>query len=143
MGKCSFRGADISGATFVKALTYGCDFREANMTKCNLIKWGAEDCDFRHTNLKGSQMLVLSGLNCDFREADLSDVTFSSTTFDRSLVAGMNLIGASGTLQRPDHVINVGTSEEPHLLRGDDVLEWFRAAGAQVEWFVPSGHPTT
>jgi hypothetical protein len=112
------------------------------MADCNLIKWGADDCDFRNANLKGAQMLGFSGIGCDFREADLGRVPFDGTTFDRSLVAAMNLTGASGTLQRPDHVINLGTPQEPRLLRDDDVLEWFRAAGARVEWFVPPGQPT-
>jgi uncharacterized protein YjbI with pentapeptide repeats len=137
MGECSFQGADLRGASFVKALVYECNFRDANMAESNLIKGGANDCDFRHANLRDAQMLGFSGIGCDFREADLNGVTFDGTTFDRSLVAGMNLTGASGTLQRPDHIINVGTPEEPRLLRDEEVLEWFRAVGARVEWFVP------
>jgi uncharacterized protein YjbI with pentapeptide repeats len=141
MGECSFRCADMRGASFVKALVYECDFRDSNMAECNLIKWGVDNCDFRHATLRGAQMLGFGGHDCDFRDADLGDVTFSSTTFRGSLVAGMNLTGVSGTLQRPQHVINVGTPEEPHLLRDEEVLEWFRSVGARVEWFLPPGLP--
>jgi hypothetical protein len=137
MGECSFRAADLTGASFVKALVYGCDFREANMAECNLIKWGADGCDFRQANLRDARMLDFGGHDCDFREADLRGVSFDGSTFWGSLVAGMNVSGASGTLVRPHHVINVGTPAEPRLLRDDDVLEWFRAAGASVDWFVP------
>jgi uncharacterized protein YjbI with pentapeptide repeats len=135
--ECSLRGADLSGASLVKAHAFRCDFREANMTECNLTRWGAGHCDFRRANFGGSQMLDFSGHDSDFREADLHGVTLGASTFRGSLVAGMDLSRGSGTLLRPNDVINVGTPEEPRLLRDEDLLEWFRAAGASVDWFEP------
>jgi uncharacterized protein YjbI with pentapeptide repeats len=142
IAECSFRKADLSQASFVKATAYACDFREADMAECNLIRWGAGSCDFRHAHLRDAQMLAFVGLDSDFREADLRGVSFERTTFRGSLVAEMDLSGASGTLLRPDQVINVGTPEDPRLLRDEDLLEWFRAAGARVDWFVPPAYGT-
>ena len=37
--------------------------------------------------------------------------------------------------------IDVGSPEEPQPLAADDALRWLRAAGAEVDWFVPPPRP--
>ena len=142
IGTCSFRGAQLREAVFAKAFVYACDFREADLAESNLIKLSCAECDFRQAQLRAGQMIRFRGSSCDFRGADLREAKFLETTFTSSLMAGANLAGASGTLLRRDHAINVGTDQEARLLRDDELLEWFRAAGADVEWFVPPGAVT-
>jgi uncharacterized protein YjbI with pentapeptide repeats len=137
LGECSFSGAQLRDAVLAKAFAYSCDFREADLAESNLIKFSCTKCDFRQARLRAAQMLRFQGTSCDFRGADLRDVGFLDTSFGESLMAGANLAGASGTITGGDHAINVGTEGEARLLRGDELLDWFRAAGAVVEWFVP------
>jgi Pentapeptide repeats (9 copies) len=139
---CSFRDADLRGASFVKAFAHACDFSGAGLKHCNLTRFGTAECDFRHARLRKVRMAGFRGRSGDFRDADLRGAVFIDTTFDGSLMDGAKLDGAAGTLTRRDHVIDVGTPEAPRLLRDDDLLDWFRTAGARVEWFAAPPAPT-
>jgi uncharacterized protein YjbI with pentapeptide repeats len=139
---CSFRDADLRGGSFVKAFAHACDFSGAGLKHCNLTRFGTAECDFRHARLRKVRMAGFRGRSGDFRDADLRGAVFIDTTFDGSLMDGAKLDGAAGTLTRRDHVIDVGTPEAPRLLRDDDLLEWFRTAGARVEWFAAPPAPT-
>ena len=133
--RCSFVGTDLSFASLVKADVTACDLRDARLHSANLVRVRLSGSDMRGADLSHADLNAGFVTETDLRGARLRGVLFRQTLLEGSLLDGADLSGARGTVRRAP--INVGTPERPRLIDGPDALAWLRAAGAEVEWFLP------
>lgn len=133
--RCSFVGADMTSALLYKAELIRCDLRRARLFEANLTRATCHYGDLRGADLTHADLTRCFFDESDLRGAVLRDTVLRATSIWDCHVADLDLRGASGTLLR--HAINVGTPEGPRVLDGDEALAWFRAAGADVTWYVP------
>jgi uncharacterized protein YjbI with pentapeptide repeats len=137
----TFRGADLTEATLRKSNITEANFSAARMSRANLTRADASGTNFMGADLTGAELWKIYAARSDFRGAILRNVDFqlSPAHFDDCLLAGADLSGAVGQLM-PNCRINIGSPEAPQLISGEDLLSWFRQAGARrITWFGREG----
>jgi uncharacterized protein YjbI with pentapeptide repeats len=133
--RCSFVGADMTSVQMVKAQLDDCDLRDVRLVRANLLRAVGHHLDLREADISEADLTRCFLSDSDLRGAVMRDVVFRGTSIRSCHLAGADLRGAAGTLLRRS--INIGTPEQPRILDGDEALDWLRAAGADVSWFVP------
>jgi uncharacterized protein YjbI with pentapeptide repeats len=134
--RCSFVRADLSSASFYKSQTTDSDFSHARLVGTYLTRWHNVRSCFRDADLSRADLGGSFFDRCDLRGARLRDAHLDRAGFQDCRLGGADFSGARGALVR--YPIDVGTSQEPRIVDGDEALAWLRDAGAEeVRWFQP------
>ena len=128
MVRCQAQGADFTEAFLKKAQIGDSVFDDAVLHRATLLKASVVDSTFRRADFAGANLNQAVFRRCDLRGARFTCTQLPQVGFDRSLLAGADFTGCTGWVD-PDRV-NVGTPEEPSWIEGEELRDWFRAAGA-------------
>lgn len=125
----SLEQADLTGCVLIDADLSHCRGRRAVLSWARLARAEIYEADLREADLLGAELegAVLAG--ADLRGARLQDVRFARTVLKGVRLADCVVAGARGTVHGP---IDVSKTEEPELLDGPDMVEWFREHQARV-----------
>ena len=107
LGYAEFHNVLIKDTSFVKAEMEHAIFRNAVLENCNLLNVFAWDTDFRNTV---------------FRNVDFLGMSFDETIMDETTV----LENPQNLKENYVESINIGTTEEPILLKGKEAFLWLQ-----------------
>ncbi len=133
IAKSSMRDVDLSGADMVKAEFDATLLTGARLQNAWLDGMEATDVDLSRSDLSGSAANGLACWDSDLRGAVLRRLQLDCTTFGDCRMAGVDLSGASGSVDRRSR-ITVGDPARGEVLEGDELLAWMRERGAMVAW---------
>lgn len=125
----SMQQADLTGCVLVEADLSHCRGQRAVLSWARLARSQIYEADLREADLLGAELdgAVLTG--ADLRGGRLQDVKFGRTTLNGVRLADCVVTGARGTVYGP---IDVSKTEEPELVDGSDLVDWFRDRKARV-----------
>jgi uncharacterized protein YjbI with pentapeptide repeats len=135
--KSSMRDVDLSDADLYKAEIDKTALTNACLLRAVLEGMEAGEVDLRSADLSGSRARGFSCWRSDLRGTLLRDLRLDCTAFEDCMMAGVDLAGASGSIDRGSR-IDVGEPDRPEVLEGEALLAWFRRSGATLTWCNPS-----
>ena len=104
MSYTDFSGAVIKNTKFSKSDFWEAIFRNTNLTNCNLIN------DYFYLT--------------DFSNARLDNIDISMAIFEETLLNGVKLNNIKGIEEAYFESINIGTFEEPIMLKLEEAKKW-------------------
>ena len=127
------RDLELSDGDLYKAELDETNLANAHLPRAMLDRLKARNLDLRSADLSGSRARGVSWWRSDLRGTCLRDLRLDCVDLDMCLMAGADLAGASGTIDR-DSRIDVDEPSNPVVLEGDALLAWFRRSGATLTW---------
>jgi uncharacterized protein YjbI with pentapeptide repeats len=133
LASAKFSGADLSGAALVKSNLDYADFTDARLIRANIRRASLIEAILINANLEGADLRGSDLSDADLSGATLAYVQFERTIFDGARFSRANLHGATGVESLPPCRIDVGTSNEPNILKGEAARTWLLKATAAAE----------
>lgn len=99
-GTASFRGVDVSGASFVAASIYQADWTDADLTACDFANANVSGNDFSRANVRDWTAVAADLSECDLEYRDLGRPDFRRAKFQRAYLTGSRMTG--GDLSEAD-----------------------------------------
>ncbi|GKU77607.1 pentapeptide repeat-containing protein [Paenibacillus sp. L3-i20] len=142
--ECTFDDLNLENIDFHTSLLCSSTFKNAYLDKCDFYKsdlrytdfsnsviknsrFSKGDCweaIFRNANLVDCNMINVLFYLTDFSDARLENVDISVATFEETLLNGVTLKNIKGIEEAHFKSINIGTLEEPILLKSEKAKEW-------------------
>ncbi|NMO94999.1 pentapeptide repeat-containing protein [Paenibacillus lemnae] len=143
---CIFDGMNLNNKDFSSSLLSSSTFISTNLEGTDFCKSNISYVDFTNANVKAARLADSECIETVFVQADLSDANlvaglFDETdfrnailfnadvrlaTFERVLIKGAKLTGVRGLEEAFIKSINVGTSEQPNILVGEEARKWLK-----------------
>ncbi len=136
ISESSMSNVDLTNATLYKAEVDETVLTHACLRHVQLDRMDATEVDLTGTELSRSTARGFDCRRSDLRGARLRDLRLDCTAFVDCRVAGADLFGWSGTLERCSR-IDAGDRSGSLMLEGDTLLAWLAEQGGAVTWSDP------
>lgn len=122
----AFISANLEGADFCKSNVSYVDFTGANIKSARLADSECIETVFVKADL--SEANLVAGLfdETDFRNAILINADVRLASFEGVLLNGAKLTGIRGIEEAFIKSINIGTPEQPVILKGEEAKKWLQ-----------------
>lgn len=128
---------DFSGSLLRKSLIRGCNARGAKLVGTQLHKADLSDSDFRDADLHDTNLAQAFMPGIDLRGANLANSTWGIAQGNACIHdARLGNADVSGMRGVVDESVDVGL-DEPHIIDGEELQQWFRDHGAPEVTVVP------
>lgn len=123
-------GTDFTGSVLRKALLRGSNGRGAILVGTQLHKADLSGSDFRDADLHDTNLTQAFMPGIDLRGANLANSSWGDGNYNACIhdarLGNANVSGMRGVV---DESVDVGLNE-PHIIDGDELQQWFRDQGA-------------
>ena len=126
--------ADLSDCTMVEAVLNDADLRQARFDRAELRQTKIFGCDARQASFRSCTMISTLVGDIDARGADFSDASISKGRLRLQLDESTTVTGMHGEFAGA-FLLHDGSDR--HELANDELQEWLRAHGADVEVLHP------
>lgn len=114
LNRCDFYKSDLDYTDFSGAVIREVRFCKSDCTEVNFKKTIFMDCNLENT------LFYL----CDFTNAELNNIEIGSALFSQVILKGTILKNIKGIEEASFKSINIGTKEEPILLKEEEARKW-------------------
>lgn len=123
-------GTDFTGSVLRKALLRGSNGRGAILVGTQLHKADLSGSDFRDADMHDTDLAQAFMFQIDLRGANLANSFWGDRKYNACIqearLGNANVTGMRGVV---DESVDVGI-DEPHIIDGDELQQWFRDNGA-------------
>ncbi|MCD1261603.1 pentapeptide repeat-containing protein [Paenibacillus athensensis] len=129
----SFKFANLEGSDFCKSNVSYADYTNANIKCARLADCECVESVFAKANFSDANLVAALFDETDFREATLNNADVRLATFEGVMLKGARLAGLRGLNEAFIKSINIGTIEDPIMLRDEEARQWLldQATGEQ------------
>lgn len=120
----TFEDANLESADFYKADVSYANFSNANLQNARFARSDCIETIFNKADLRNAKLVGALFDQVDFRNANLQNTDVSTSTFEEVLLQAAQLEGMRGLEEAFIKSINIGTPEQPIILKGEDARQW-------------------
>jgi len=120
----SFRFANLEGSDFCKSNVSYADYTNANIKSARFADSECIETVFAKADFTDANLVAALFDETDFREANLNNADVRLATFERVLLKGARLMGLRGVSEAFVKSINIGTTEQPIIIRDEEARQW-------------------
>lgn len=130
-----FHASILCSSTFIKCNLKNCDFYKADLGYTDFTdsvikntRFSKSDCwetIFQNVDMNNCNFINVNFCSTDFSNARLENVDISMATFEDVIFNGVRLKMIKGIEEANFISINIGTVDEPILLKAENAKKWF------------------
>lgn len=132
MCSSTFNWSTLRDCIFYKSNLGFAEFKEATFYECDLHKSDCSDTVFRDAIFKDTRFVDALLYKTDFSGSIMENVEFTLAYIEEATFNGVRMKAIKGIEEANIKSINIGTTDEPQMLYGDEAKQWLMNQAEKV-----------